>query len=518
MASLHFCHFFALTSLNAFVTRNIDRKMQFDQLSIPQASAVRSLYDGYVELYHKLLNNQRSLTKKDFKSLKLKFRTFFKNSSLNYEDTSTDTSTIPNKTTNKNPVNIPKFQKLYLKFFAFNCVLQTIPDNLITKSSKKKIPWRYGLVFPFLNFLSYWRFQRTVKKWGYNSIFDAYCHIFEVDPKETLRQMNQFLLSSEDEYKSLLKEHLPYIRPHPSSKSKSDDSPDSIFLDLQEKKRLYQGRWLSDKYRNADLNNIAKNLIQYFIDHGYLTEETVSILDQRIEITHIPSFFYNNLTVPEIDWKNISIKKFSIFNSIPPNNPFFQKSLIHEIGHVIQLSNLPKNCDFFNLIPYESAINELGGEFFEILYNFPDFIAEIYNIDDKRKSEIIAKYNRLNDLIIKRYLAIQFIVYSQVLQNPKFFKINTKHSQKDIKHMIKKHLSLQPSSLKIFSPNIIHKLDFIRGLVLIQEPFYQSCEKSQEKYFIYQSKLVHFFKHLYFQPFNQIQKFFNFSTEILAGN
>ncbi|MHA1520897.1 MAG: hypothetical protein ACTSRK_12005 [Promethearchaeota archaeon] len=313
-----------------------------------------------------------------------------------------------------------------------------------------------------------------------------------------------------------MKEHLQYIRPQTSSKSQLDDSNVSIYLNIEEKKRLYRGQWLSEKYRNADLNKIAQNLIQYFIEHEYLTEETVSILEHRIEITNIPGFFYNNLTVPEIDWENISIKKFSIYNSIPSHTPYFQKSLVHEMGHVINLSNLPKNNDIFNYIPYESAINELGGEFFEILYYFPDFIAEIYNIDEKAESEKIANYNRLYDLIVKRYSAIQYKVYSQVLQNPKLFNINSKSAQKTIKHMIEKKLFLQPNSLKIFSPNIIHKLDFVRGFVLIQEPFFQSCKKSSEKKIFYQSKLVHFFKFLYFQPFNQIQRYFALNTEIAS--
>ncbi|MHA1673241.1 MAG: hypothetical protein ACTSYI_06400 [Promethearchaeota archaeon] len=493
--------------------------MQFDQLSISQAFPVKSLYDGYVELYHKLLNNQHSLSKKDFRALKLKFRSFFKQSTLIIDATDSssgmDSDTVTNTDTNTDtstPNNL-KFQKLYLKFFAFNCVLQTIPDNLVARSSKKKIPWIYGLVFPIQNFLSYRKFHRTVKKWGYSSIFEAYCLIFEVDSDETLKQMDHFLESSENEYKSLLKEHLPYLRPQTSSKTNIDDSPDSIFLNLQEKKRFYQGQWLSDKFRNADLNQTAKNLIRYFIDHGYLTEETVSILDQRIEITRTPHFFYNNITIPEINWENNSIKKFAIFNSIPRNTPYFQKTLVHELGHVITLSNLPKNSDIFTLLPFESAVNELGGEFFEILYFFPDFITKIYGIDEKSESEKIARYNRLYDLISKRFVAIQFKIYAHALQNPKFVKTNTKSVQNKFKTLIKEQLSLQPSNLKLFFPNIIHQLDLIRGLILIQEPFYQVCKNSDEKFLFYQSELKIFSNHLYTQPFNQIQKYFTSNKE-----
>ncbi|MHA1520898.1 MAG: hypothetical protein ACTSRK_12010 [Promethearchaeota archaeon] len=113
-----------------------------------ESSAISSLYDGYVELYHKLLDKRRSLTPKDFKAIKRKFQIYFNKFSLQRGDTA------------KNP----KFQKLFLKFFAFNCVFQTIPANFITKSPNKKIPWWYKLVFPIQNFLSYQRFHKTVKK------------------------------------------------------------------------------------------------------------------------------------------------------------------------------------------------------------------------------------------------------------------------------------------------------------------------------------------------------------------
>ena len=71
-----------------------------------------------------------------------------------------------------------------------------------------------------------------------NSIYEAYCHVFEVDPDETLKQIDQYLKSSEQEYRSLLKEHLQHIRPQ----SSLDDSPDSFFLSVHEKERFYQGQ------------------------------------------------------------------------------------------------------------------------------------------------------------------------------------------------------------------------------------------------------------------------------------
>ncbi len=243
--------------------------------------------------------------------------------------------------------------------------------------------------------------------------------------------------------------------------------------------------------------------------------ETLSKIEYNLEANQISQHLYSNLTLPEIDWGKLTIRKYQIFYSIVRDRPSFQKTLVHELGHIINLSNMPQNHDLFSLIPYESAINELGGEFFEFLYFFPDFIAEIYKIHDPQECEKIARYNRLNDLMSKRFLAIQYKTFTKCLQNPKFFKINTTSTQKNIKKLLKRHLFLHSKNVKLFSPNVIHQLDYLRGLLLIQEPFYQSCINSQDKYSNYKSKLNVFFKHLYFQPFDHVLKYFAGNTSRL---
>ncbi len=123
---------------------------------------------------------------------------------------------------------------------------------MIVKNSEGRSHWWNYLIVPIQNFRAYRQFHSKVKNWGYNSIYEAYCHVFEVDPKETLSQIDQFLDSSEQEYKKLLREHIQYLRPSSVGEFPLEDSPDSICLTFQEKQRFYQGHWLSEKYRNAN--------------------------------------------------------------------------------------------------------------------------------------------------------------------------------------------------------------------------------------------------------------------------
>lgn len=457
-------------------------------------SAIRTLYDNYINFYHKLLDPSLPLTRKEIKEVKHIFHTFFTNTKLLPEDLASNS----------------RYSKLYLKYFTFNCVFQQMPSSSFMKTPNNIISMWNKYTFPIKSLLSNWSMHKNIKKWGFKSVMDAFSVIFDFDIEETMNQMDLFLEKSKEEYYSLLKEHIHYVRISSDSNSQRNEP---IFLSDHEKQQIYNGQWLSDKFRNADLNKISFNLRHYFLEHQYLTEETDSIIEQKIVTSQTGNLFYENITMPKIDWRTNSVTKYTINNFIQLSKPYIQKALIHEIGHVITLSNLPKSDDLFTYIPFESAVNELGGEFFEILYVFPDFIAEIYNITDKNECDKISKYFRLYDLISKRYMAILFKNYTYVLQNQKFVNFNSKSVHNRIKCSIRKELSLKPSKNPIFSINMIHQLDYIRGLILIQEPYYHICKNHSNKYSTFQKNMVFFSRQLFFNPFGQIQQYFCSNTE-----
>lgn len=452
-----------------------------------QITAIRSFYDRYIEFYQKTLVKPVDLTSEELKGIKATFKRF-----------------LDNQDTLSHDLN-PNYKKLILKYFADNLNFQIVPFRLIRHTSNY-LGIKFDKIIYFIRSLfTHRKFQRKIKKWGFNSITEAYCQIFNVDLVETLNQIDLFLESTKEEYTTLLKEHLPYIKPNYHN--------DSIFLTNQEKKQFYQANWLSEKFTNADPREIIKNLLQFFFEKLYITNDTISKLDHKFNFSNDQGLFYTNITLAAIDWKENIITKFTVFNSVRKTYPFTQKAFIHELGHVITFSNLPNSGDIFTFIPCESAISELGGEFFEILLFLPDFINKIYKITDRNECEQIAKYFRLNDLLQKRFMAIQFKIYSQLLQNPKIININALSTQFKLKSLIKRHLSLQSSNLRLNSPNVIHYFDFIRGLLFIQEPFYNRLKNHSDKYTFFQNKMISFSKDLYFQSFNKIQQQFRSLNE-----
>jgi hypothetical protein len=173
------------------------------------------------------------------------------------------------------------------------------------------------------------------------------------------------------------------------------------------------------------------------------------------------------------------------------------------------LLNLPENDDIYNYLPYESAVNELGGEIFESLFLNRTFIGKIYHIDKSEELEKIVEYNRLYDLMIKRFMAVQFLECMQVLQNSKISQFNSNLSQCKMKQHLEEVLHLEMDKSIFFTSNMVHRFDMIRGTLLIQEKFVQKYINEKEFPSILKKKSLDFITRKFFYSFSEIQNHFS---------
>ena len=187
---------------------------------------------------------------------------------------------------------------------------------------------------------------------------------------------------------------------------------------------------------------------------------------------------------------------------------FWKRNIAHELGHCVQILNFNKNRLYMKLIPYESAVSELGGTIFDSLMCFPDYIADVFEISDKSQAQLIAQYNRYMDLLHKRYYAMTVLSYVEIFSSRRISLRQIRRVKKYFKKQGLKNLGFENVNFPLFRLDLVHYIDSIRGHLFIREPFIQACQFNLDSFLGHREALLTFFSRGVSQPYEKALHYF----------
>ncbi len=433
----------------------------------PLFTQILQNYQKYIQFQQKLLLNPSKISESEFSSVKNDFCQFYQKIDTPLKWKQLD-------------VRLKQFYLKYLTQYITmnNFSYKLFKDYLLGKAS---IIQKISLFLK--NFQNLFTLTKQIRKLGYNSYFDAYLKIFQVEEDDFNLKLHMFLDSSEKEYRLLFTNQIQHL----------DETPKKLGNRL--KNKLYQGKWLCNEYLSIPYSKIIKRTQVFLQKHGFLSPKMM----QRINIIKGKNASllggYESITFPVVGPKNLEISTLNVFLKetldIVPSN----RNIVHELGHCVQILNFNRGGLFEKLIPYESAVSELGGTLIDSLMCFPEYIADIFDISDFSQSRLIAQYNRFMDLFYKRFYALTVLNYAKIFHSNQ---ISLRHILK-VKKIFKKQslekLEIKNVNFHLFRLDLVHYIDFIRGHLLIQERFVQTCQYDLELFLGHREALLTFFSH-----------------------
>ncbi|MHA1611971.1 MAG: hypothetical protein ACTSYU_07980 [Promethearchaeota archaeon] len=454
------------------------------KIELSLQTRILRIYRIFTSFYHKMLLNPSEITLEEIIEIQTDFNGFFSKIALREYKNSTNS----------------KIKQLVLKYLCQYSTLFCFSPQMLLKIIQKRLSWYdKGYLF-FIRFRNHKIFHKKVREMGYDSVFGAYIDIFDIDWPQLKQEMTKFMKSTEDEYLSLL------------FAFKSNFNHDHLPLNREEKRKLYEGTGLPKKFLQFPYEKIIQNVQKFFQENQFLTNEMVNRINIEIRSTSKHMNVYESITLPNFSTKEKKFTKVKVVLKKSSKYSISLKNIPHELGHCVQFCNLVStdiNNNIQKIIPYESAISELGGEIFESLFCFPEYIAKIFEINSKTHANEISNYFRLIDLLYKRNYTIYFITQAVFLSSSSRNLFSRNKTQKNFKKLAKKNLHLREVSFSFNYPNIIHHLDFIRGLLFIQEPFLQQCHFSLDSFLSHRDSLLRFFSEGISQPYEGAHRYFS---------
>ncbi|MHA1520908.1 MAG: hypothetical protein ACTSRK_12060 [Promethearchaeota archaeon] len=447
---------------------------------IPLISHILQNYRPYIQFQNKMMLNPSELSEEEFISMKNDFSQIFRNI---------------NDISIWQEIEI-KLKQFYLKYLTQFSTIANFDYKIFMDVLLRKASFLQKFKLDIKSVQNLYKLSEQIKILGYNSVYDAYLKIFQVDGHDLIQNLQIFLKSSEKEYRLLFSQQI---------QSMGDSAS---ILGNHIKTKLYKGKWLDNKYLNRSYLKIISRTQAFLQKNKFLSTKKM----QQINILQGKSATllggYESITFPITESENFRISYLNVFLKESPEVVPSKRNIAHELGHCVQILNLTQVDLFEKLLPYESAVSELGGTLFESLMCFPDFIADVFEISDKSQCQLIAQYNRLMDLFFKRYYAISLLTYAEIFNSGRLSLKRVLHAKKNFKKRSLEILGIRNAKLHLLRLDLVHFIDFIRGHLFIQEPFMQACEFSLQTFLEHRETLLSFFSHGVSQPFERALHYF----------
>ena len=301
------------------------------------------------------------------------------------------------------------------------------------------------------------KYQETIKKLGYTSIFEAYMDIYNLD-LSILERMEKYLEDTKEEFQNLFHHYI-----------KTYLDPDFTLEDLtngieQYKGRwLMQGHWLYPKYSKYFGNYFINKINQFLQDAFLYPEEKQKIISKCYSKPNIFTSEFEGYTIYHWD-KNHKFDKIRVFY----RNPSYIrniKTFIHETGHAFWALMYDRNhsSKLIDKMIWENATSEFSAHIFESFVQLNGFWKNTLGITLEEEKELI-KYFRFRHLLLSRYHITYFLsIYSLIRENERISRRILREGIKNFEKLSLEHISYNRKGFNLLSNTYFYRLDIARA-------------------------------------------------------